>query len=179
VIAGCLRSARLRGVCAREATHEQRPGRTRVFQRARCRQASRRIRAAQAGHRAGLIDAGNFTAYPDALRFVIPVKDAGLLVADARSSKNATSFLRKIRLDTFAKVHEIAAPTMQPGMTLLDYFDADVSGRDFAHGKPDQIFLTSVHELGVEPPEAIVTEDAAAAAPVRNQISVVVPAKVN
>jgi beta-phosphoglucomutase-like phosphatase (HAD superfamily) len=110
-----------------------------------------------------LIDAGDFTAYPDALRFVIAVKEAGLRVADASSSKNATLFLRKIRLDTFAKEHDIAAPTVQPGMTLLDYFDADVSGRDFAHGKPDpEIFLTAAQELGVEPREAMVIEDAAA-----------------
>ena len=49
-----------------------------------------------------------------------------------------------------------------PGMTLLEYFDADVSGRDFTHGKPDpEIFLTSADELGVEPAKAIVIEDAA------------------
>ena len=50
-----------------------------------------------------LIDAGDFTAYPDALRFVITTKEAGLRIADASSSKNATSFLSKIRLDTFAQ----------------------------------------------------------------------------
>ena len=31
-----------------------------------------------------LIQAGDFTAYPDALRFVIAVKDAGLLIAERR-----------------------------------------------------------------------------------------------
>ena len=36
-----------------------------------------------------LIQAGDFTAYPDALRFVIATKDAGMLIADASSSKNA------------------------------------------------------------------------------------------
>jgi len=50
-----------------------------------------------------LIEAGEFTAYPDALRFVIATKDAGMLIADASSSKNAALFLRKIRLDTFAQ----------------------------------------------------------------------------
>jgi len=72
-------------------------------------------------------------------------------------------FLRQIRLDTFAQEHGISSPTLRPGLTLLDYFDADVSGRDFAHGKPDpEIFLTAAHELDVEPRHAIVIEDASA-----------------
>ena len=103
-----------------------------------------------------LIQAGDFTAYPDALRFVIATKDAGMLIADASSSKNAALFLRQIRLGTFPREHGISSPTLRPGLTLLDYFDADVSGRDFAHGKPNpEIFLTAAHELGVEPRHAI------------------------
>src|SRR6202453_442000 len=110
-----------------------------------------------------LIQAGDFSAYPDALRFVIATKDAGMLIADASSSKNAGLFLRQIRLDTFAQEQGISSPTVRPGLTLLDYFDADVSGRDFAHGKPDpEIFLTAAHELGVEPRHAMVIEDASA-----------------
>ena len=108
-----------------------------------------------------LIEAGDFTAYPDALRFVIATKDDGMRIADASSSKNAGLFLRKIRLDTFAAEHGISSPTLKPGQTLLDYFDVDVSGRDFARGKPDpEIFLTAAHELGVEPGHAMVIEDA-------------------
>jgi beta-phosphoglucomutase len=110
-----------------------------------------------------LIEAGDFTAYPDALRFIIAVKDAGLRVAAASSSKNAELFLSKIRLDQFAEREGISSSTLRPGLTLLDYFDADVSGRDFAHGKPDpEIFVTAARELGVEPQAAIVLEDAAA-----------------
>ena len=110
-----------------------------------------------------LIEAGDFHAYPDALRFVIATKDAGLLIADASSSKNAALFLGKIRLDTFAQQQDISSPSLRPGLTLLEYFDADVSGRDFAHGKPDpEIFLTAAHELGVEPRYAMVLEDASA-----------------
>jgi len=110
-----------------------------------------------------LIDAGDFHAYPDALRYIIAVKDAGLRVAAASSSKNAKRFLRQIRLDTFAEREGIASPSLRPGLSLLDYFDADVSGRDFAHGKPDpEMFLTAAHELGVAPERAIVMEDAAA-----------------
>jgi beta-phosphoglucomutase-like phosphatase (HAD superfamily) len=110
-----------------------------------------------------LIEAGDFTAYPDALRFIIAVKDAGLRVAAASSSKNAKLFLRQIRLDSFAEQQGISSATLRPGLTLLDYFNADVSGRDFAHGKPDpEMFLAAAHELGVDPEAAIVMEDAPA-----------------
>jgi beta-phosphoglucomutase len=110
-----------------------------------------------------LIEAGDFTAYPDALRFIIAVKDARLRVAAASSSKNAALFLRKIRLDSFAEQQGISSATLRPGLTLLAYFDADVSGRDFAHGKPDpEMFLTAARELGVDPEAAIVMEDAPA-----------------
>jgi beta-phosphoglucomutase-like phosphatase (HAD superfamily) len=110
-----------------------------------------------------LIEAGDFTAYPDALRFIIAVKDAGLRVAAASSSKNAKLFLRKIRLDSFAAQQGISSATLRPGLTLLDYFDADVSGRDLAHGKPHpELFLTAAHELGVSPELSVVMEDAAA-----------------
>jgi beta-phosphoglucomutase-like phosphatase (HAD superfamily) len=48
-----------------------------------------------------------------------------------------------------------------PGLTLLEFFDADISGRDFAHGKPHpEIFLTAAAELGVPPEECFVVEDA-------------------
>src|SRR5436309_1591790 len=110
-----------------------------------------------------LIEAGDFTAYPDALRFIIAVKDAGMGVAAASSSKNAKLFLRQIRLDTFAAEHGISSPSLRPGLTLLDFFDADVSGRDFAHGKPHpEMFLTAARELGTAAEAAIVMEDAAA-----------------
>ena len=110
-----------------------------------------------------LIQAGDFTAYPDALRFVIATKDAGMLIADASSSKNAALFLRQIRLGTFAREHRISSPALRPGLTLPDYFDADVSGRDFAHGKPGpEIFLTAAHEPGAEPRHAIAIADASA-----------------
>jgi beta-phosphoglucomutase len=110
-----------------------------------------------------LIEAGDFTAYPDALRFIIAVKDAGIRVAAASSSKNAELFLRQIRLDSFAREHAIVSASLRPGLTLLEFFDADVSGRDFAHGKPHpEIFLTAAHELGAAPEDSIVIEDAPA-----------------
>ena len=110
-----------------------------------------------------LIKAGDFMAYPDALRFIIAVKDAGIRVAAASSSRNAQLFLSKIELDTSAREQGITSASLRPGLTLLDYFDADVSGRDFGRGKPDpEMFLTAARELGVAPHAAIVIEDAAA-----------------
>ena len=110
-----------------------------------------------------LIEAGEFTAYPDALRFIIAMKDAGLAVAAASSSKNAGLFLRTIRLDTFASEHGISSPSVRPGLSLLDIFDADVSGRDFEHGKPHpEMFLTAAAELSLAPADAMVLEDATA-----------------
>jgi beta-phosphoglucomutase-like phosphatase (HAD superfamily) len=110
-----------------------------------------------------LIEAGDFTAYPDALRFIIAVKDAGIRVAAASSSKNAGLFLRQIRLDSFAREHGIVSASLRPGLTLLEFFDADVSGRDFAHGKPHpEMFLTAAHELGAAAEDSIVMEDASA-----------------
>ncbi|MDQ6820470.1 MAG: HAD-IA family hydrolase [Actinomycetota bacterium] len=108
-----------------------------------------------------LIGAGEFTAYPDALRFIIAVKDAGIRVAAASSSKNAGLFLRQIRIDTFAQENAITSESVSYRLSLLDFFDADVSGRDFAHGKPHpEMFLTAARELGVAPDASFVVEDA-------------------
>lgn len=108
-----------------------------------------------------LIKAGEFHAYPDALRFVLAVHDAGIPLAAASSSKNAGLFLEKIRLDTFAQEQGLKYHFVQPGLTLLDFFDADISGRDFAQGKPHpEIFLTGARELGASPQACFVVEDA-------------------
>jgi beta-phosphoglucomutase len=108
-----------------------------------------------------LIEAGEFEPYPDALRFALAVKGAGIPVAAASSSKNAGLFLRQIRLDRFAAENGLHYDFLRPGLTLLDFFDADISGRDFAQGKPHpEIFLTAAAELGVKPDTAFVVEDA-------------------
>lgn len=108
-----------------------------------------------------LIKAGEFEAYPDALRFVLAVRDAGIPVAAASSSKNAGLFLKQIRLDSFAEREGLKYGLVRPGLTLLDFFDADISGRDFAHGKPHpEIFLTGARELGAPPEACFVVEDA-------------------
>jgi len=108
-----------------------------------------------------LIEAGEFSAYPDALRFLLAVKDAGISIAAASSSRNAGLFLRQIRLDTFAEEESLDYDWIEPGLTLLAAFDVDISGRHFERGKPHpEIFLTAASELGVEPAAAFVIEDA-------------------
>jgi beta-phosphoglucomutase len=112
-------------------------------------------------HVVELIQAGEFLAFPDALRFILAVKAAGINVAAASSSKNAELFLKQIRLDTFAAEQGLSYDFVRPGLTLLDFFDANVAGRDFPQGKPHpMIFLTAAEELGIAPQECFVVEDA-------------------
>jgi alpha,alpha-trehalase len=109
----------------------------------------------------GLIEEGRFMAFPDALRFILAVKAAGIQVAAASSSKNAKLFLERIRLDTFAAEQRLDYDFIRPRMTLEELFDADISGRDFPRGKPDPaIFLTAAAELGCRPTGCFVVEDA-------------------
>ena len=108
-----------------------------------------------------LIEAGKFSAYPDALRFLLAAKDAGIAVAAASSSKNAGLFLRQIRLDEFARAG---------GSELrLDRARPDAAGRlrrrhlrpPFRAGQAAPGDLPDRRaELGVEPPAAFVIEDA-------------------
>lgn len=110
-----------------------------------------------------LIKAGQFVAFPDALRFILNLKAQGMRVAAASSSKNAKLFLEQIRLDTFAAEQGLRYDFVTPGLTLLNFFDADVTGRDFAQGKPHpEIFLTAARELGIVPEQCVVLEDATA-----------------
>ena len=84
-----------------------------------------------------LIAAGEFTAFGDAVRAGRRrCTRKGLKLAVASSSKNAAAMLRQVRLDGGGK--------------LADLFDADLSGRDLAHGKPDpEIFLLAAAALEV------------------------------
>ncbi len=108
-----------------------------------------------------LIEAGEFSAYPDALRFILAMKAAGLLVGAASSSKNAGLFLKQIRLDTFAQEEGLEYEFLEQGQSLLEFFDADVSGRDFEQGKPHpEMFLAAAEELGLTPDGCFVIEDA-------------------
>ena len=98
----------------------------------------------------GLIEAGQFTAFPDALRLLLAVRAAGIRVAAASSSKNTGLMLSRVRLDTLANEHHLELDLIQPGRTLLDVIDVDISGRSFKQGKPHpEIFLSASRELGV------------------------------
>jgi len=105
-------------------------------------------------HLVTLIEAGEFTAFADAIRFVLATRAAGVPVAAASSSKNADLLLRQVRLDDYVA---------EKNLTLLDLLDADVSGRDLPRGKPDPaIFLAAAGELGATPARCFVVEDAVA-----------------
>jgi beta-phosphoglucomutase-like phosphatase (HAD superfamily) len=96
-----------------------------------------------------LIQAGEFGPFEDALRFVLATSARGLRIAAASSSKNAGLMLEQIRVAS--------------GRSLRELFTADLSGRDFARGKPDpEIFLAAGEALGLRPEECFVVEDAVA-----------------
>ena len=108
-----------------------------------------------------LIEAGQFTAFPDALRLLLAVRDAGIRVAAASSSKITGPMMMGVRIDTFAAEQGLGYDFVRPGQTLLDVLDADISGRTFKHGKPHpEIFLTACRELGVAAQACFVVEDA-------------------
>ena len=98
-----------------------------------------------------LIEQGRFRAFPDALRFILAVKNSGIRVAAASSSKNAKLFLERIRLDTFTAEQRLDYGFVHSEMTLEELFDADISGRDLPRGNLTLIFLTAAEELGLSP----------------------------
>jgi len=77
-----------------------------------------------------------FVAFPDALRFVLAVKAAGIRAAAASSSNNFRPFLQQIRLDTFAAEQRLDYDFVHDGMTLEELFDADLSGWEFRGASP-------------------------------------------
>ena len=104
-----------------------------------------------------LIEAGEFTAFPDALRLLLDVRAAGIPIAAASSSKNGRLLLNGIQLDRFVQERDLVTP----GQTLLEILDADLSGRTFRQGKPHpEIFLAAARELGAPAPRCFVVEDA-------------------
>ena len=96
-----------------------------------------------------LIAAGDFEAFPDAVRLAVALQAAGLKLALASSSKNVKPMLRRL--------------TTPDGSTLLSVFDADLSGTDVPRGKPDPaLFLLAAKALGIAPTQCLVVEDAPA-----------------
>ena len=97
----------------------------------------------------GLIAAGSFTVYPDALRAVQRFSAAGYTLAVASSSKNANAMLERIAVG--------------PGRSLRDMFAINSCGRDLPRGKPDPaIFLLAAAEADAAPATCLVVEDAPA-----------------
>ncbi len=108
-----------------------------------------------------LVQARAFTSFPDGLRFALAVKEMGIRVAAASSSKNANLFLERIHLDTFGQLEGNSYRVVSPGMTLIDLFDANVCGR-FERGKPHpDIFENAAKDLDLSPDVCFVVEDAA------------------
>ena len=98
---------------------------------------------------AQLIEAGSFAAFPDALRFIHALRARGFRLALASSSKNAARMMQRVRLGA-----EGPLPSL---------FDADLSGRDVAHGKPaPDLFLLAAAALRLAPGSCLVVEDAPA-----------------
>ena len=87
--------------------------------------------------------------FPDALRLVQRLLQAGVPLAAASSSRNANMFLERVPLPWDA------------AKTLLDVFNANVCGMAFTRGKPDpEIFLSAAAALGAGPQICTVVEDA-------------------
>jgi len=120
-----------------------------------------RYAAGRQEHAIKLVEMGQFAAFSDALRFILAVRDLGIPVAAAPLSKSASRFLRQIRLDTFAAGQRLDYPFIRPGLTLLQLFDATISGRDFPRGNHDpMIFLAAADKLGAAPDRCFVVADA-------------------
>ena len=108
-----------------------------------------RYAAAKQARIVDLIAAGRFAAFPDAVRFILAARTAGLKLAAASSSLNANAML--------------ACVPLPGGGALLDVFDANLSGRLVPHGKPaPDLFLAAAAELGLSPAVCLVVEDAPA-----------------
>lgn len=110
-----------------------------------------------------LIERGQFTAFEDGLRFILTLKAKGMRLAAASSSKNANRMLERVFLHPFCERQRLQLPFVTPETRLVDLFDANVCGRDFAQGKPHpEIFLSAAALLNVPPERCVVIEDAPA-----------------
>jgi trehalose/maltose hydrolase-like predicted phosphorylase/beta-phosphoglucomutase-like phosphatase (HAD superfamily) len=134
------------------------------FEVPHARRRAGRYAAVKQEHVGRLAGEARFAAFPDALRFILAVKQAGVGIAVASSSAHAGPFLSRIRLDAFAAEQRLDYSFIRPGLSLLQLLDADLAGRGFRHGKPDPaIFLAAAAELGVAPAECFVVNGVAAA----------------
>ncbi len=127
MVAGLIHLARLPRGAVREARHEGALACLEYFGVPDAQQRESEYAERKQAMLLRLIEEARFDAYADGVRLVMAVRAAGIPVAAASSSKNAHRFLRAIRLGEFGG----------GDTSLLDVFDADLSGRDFTRGKPD------------------------------------------
>lgn len=112
-----------------------------------------------------LIERGEFTVFPDALRFLLRLKSDGLKLAAASSSKNANKFLSKIDVGAFVAQGGMLGEHLDFELpvhtTMQDMFDANVCGHPFPQGKPaPDIFLGAAAAIPLAPAQCFVVEDA-------------------
>lgn len=106
-----------------------------------------------------MIERGEFSAYDDAVEFLMRAKEAGLVVAAASSSGNANALLARVFVEPYLHGRPMDGVTCET--TLLDVLTANVSGRNIRPGKPHpKLFLTAAEEAGADPADCIVIEDA-------------------
>ena len=107
------------------------------------------------------VEAGNFTAYPDAL--VTITTDAGIRSADASSSKNAGLFLRRSGSTRRPAQAQGSPRRRSKSGRTSSTLDVDVLGRDFRRGKPPgprDLPDRRALNLGIGHRHAMVIEDA-------------------
>lgn len=91
---------------------------------------------------------------PDVPRILKYFKQKNVPIALGSASKNAKPILEKVN--------------------LLSYFDSIVDGNNVTKAKPDpEVFLIAAHNLGVEPNQCIVFEDAVAGIQAANNANMV------
>jgi beta-phosphoglucomutase len=109
-----------------------------------------------------LIAAGSFAPFADGVRLASVLNQRGLRLAAASSSKNANTMMALVDLVPALGIKSDGG-CAGGKRTLLDVFDINVCGRDVAHGKPSpDLFLLAAQEVGVDPENCVVVEDAPA-----------------
>lgn len=97
--------------------------------------------AKKQGYYLELLETEPMEIFESSVARIKELKERGIKLAAASSSKNAVRILKKIK--------------------LFNVFEVNVSGADFEKGKPDpEIFLTAAARLKVKPEESVVFEDA-------------------
>lgn len=117
-----------------------------------------------------LVQRGEFTVYPDTLRFLLRMKDQGLKLAAASSSPHAGAVLGGVDVSAFVEggglMGEALGIALPTGVSLLDMLDADVGGSPASAGAADLASAAS-RLLGIPPERCLALADPAGAAAAR------------